>query len=362
MSKRVLVTGGLGFIGSCFVRSIMRDMPDVDVYVVDSLNYAGNTGNLPESIWHDQRFFFWKGDIRDKNTVDRLVSKVDAVVHFAAETHVDNSIHNTDDFVDTDMKGTQNLLDAIRRHPVERFIHISTSEVYGTALAAPMTEDHPLNPRSPYAGAKCGADRLVYSYVATFDLPAVILRPFNNYGPHQHIEKVIPCFVTHALQGRPLPMHGNGKSSRDWLFVEDCCAAVARALTVDLKGISGEVINLGTGIDTDVATIGELVLQALGKPSSLLHQVDERPGQVLRHIGSTAKAKDLLGWSAQTNFADGLRRTVQWYVDHENWWRANTHKAGGAWQPHAAAEKQLSTSVRAAIARSFAALMPSAAA
>jgi len=356
MSKRVLVTGGLGFIGSCFVRRIMRRMHDVDVYVVDALSYAGNTNNLPESIWHDPRFYFWKGDVRDKQVVDRLVSKVDAVVHFAAETHVDNSIYNTDDFVDTDVKGTQNLLDAIRRHPVERFIHISTSEVYGTALTAPMTEDHPLNPRSPYAGAKCGADRLVYSYVSTFNLPAVILRPFNNYGPHQHVEKVIPCFVTHALRNQPLPMHGDGSSSRDWLFVEDCCAAVEQALTVDSKAICGEVINLGTGTETDVATIAEQVLTSLRKPRSLLAQIAERPGQVFRHIGSTAKAKDLLGWTAQTAFADGLRRTVQWYVDNESWWRTNTHKAGGAWQPREAPEKVLTPAVHAAMARSFATL------
>jgi dTDP-glucose 4,6-dehydratase len=354
MSKRVLVTGGLGFIGSAFLRRMMRQSADVDVYVLDALNYAGNTSNLPESIWHDPRFFFWKGDIRDKKVVDRMVSKVDAVVHFAAETHVDNSIYNTDDFVDTDVKGTQNLLDAIRRHPVERFIHISTSEVYGTALTAPMTEDHPLNPRSPYAGAKCGADRLVYSYFCTYGLPVVILRPFNNYGPHQHIEKVIPCFTTHAIQDRRLPMHGDGSSSRDWLFVEDCCAAVQAALTADSRAVCGEVINLGTGIETDVVSIAEQVLRLLGKPSTLLDTLAERPGQVLRHIGSTAKAKDLLGWTAQTVFADGLKRTVQWYVDHEDWWRANTHKAGGPWQASEAPQRPLPTAVMAAMDRSFA--------
>jgi len=356
MTRRVLVTGGVGFIGSGFVRRIMRTQPDIELYVVDAVTYAGNCHNLPDAIWHDPRFFFWRADIRDKQLMDRLVSKVDAVVHFAAETHVDNSIYNTDDFVDTDVKGTQILLDAVRRHPVERFIHISTSEVYGTAMTTPMSEEHPLNPRSPYASAKCGADRLVYSYVITFEVPAVILRPFNNYGPYQHIEKVIPCFVTHALQDLPLPMQGDGSSSRDWLFVEDCCEAVERALLADGKAVHGEVINVGTGVETTILSIAEQILQSLEKPQSLLNPVADRPGQVFRHLGSTAKAKALLGWTAQTTLADGLQRTVQWYLDHEAWWRANLHKEGGAWQPRDVAERPLSSSVQAAMARSFATL------
>ena len=352
--RRVLVTGGVGFIGSCFVRRLMHAQPEIEVYVVDAVTYAGNCANLPESLWSDPRLFFWRGDIRDRELMNRLVSKVDAVVHFAAETHVDNSIYNTDDFVDTDVKGTQVLLDSVRQHPVERFIHISTSEVYGTASAEPMTEEHPLNPRSPYASAKCGADRLVYSYVVTFGIPAVILRPFNNYGPYQHIEKVIPCFTTHALQGLRLPLHGDGASSRDWLYVEDCCEAIERALFADINRLQGEVINLGTGVDTKIVTIGEEILRLLDKPASLIRQVPDRKGQVFRHISSREKAVALLGWEARTTFAEGLKRTIAWYVEHEAWWKGNTHKKGGPWPAESAEKKPLSLSVQAAMARSSA--------
>lgn len=339
--KRILVTGGVGFIGSGFVRRLMRTQPDVEVYVVDAVTYAGNYANLPESIWNDARFFFWQANICDRDLINRLVSKVDAVVHFAAETHVDLSIYDTNPFIDTDVKGTQILLDAVRRHPIERLVHISTSEVYGTALASPMSEDHPLNPRSPYASAKCGADRLVYSYVTTFGLPAVIMRPFNNYGPYQHVEKAIPCFITQALHDLPIPIHGDGVSSRDWLFVEDCCAGIERALAADIKAIRGEVINLGTGIDTTILTVAQKTLQLLNKPESLIQYLPDRPGQVTRHIASTAKAETLLGWRATTTFDAGLRATVEWYLQHEEWWTTNTHKEieDGAVLPHLAVKK-----------------------
>lgn len=353
------MTGGLGFIGSCFVRRLIRTQPDTELYVVDAVTYAGNYANLPEEIWSYPRFFFWKASISDRDLMNRLMAKADAVVHFAAETHVDHSIYNTDVFIDTDLKGTQILLDATRLYPVERFIHISTSEVYGTAMQVPMTEDHPLNPRSPYASAKCGADRIAYSYHITFGVPVVILRPFNNYGPYQHIEKVIPCFITQALQDLPLPLHGDGFSSRDWLFVEDCCEAVERALMVDLKGARGEVINLGTGADTEIITIADEVLRILNKPASLIRHFPDRPGQVVRHIASTAKAEALLGWRANTKFEEGLRETIKWYIEHVAWWRTNTHMEGGAALPHVTtklSQRPVSASVRMAIAKSAALL------
>jgi dTDP-glucose 4,6-dehydratase len=355
--RRILVTGGVGFIGSCFVRRLMRTQPDAEIYVVDAVTYAGNPANLPEEVWESPRFFFYRADVRDRSVIERLVAHVDAVVHFAAETHVDNSIYNTDDFIDTDVKGTQVLLDAVRDRSVERFIHISTSEVYGTALTAPMTEDHPLNPRSPYASAKCGADRLVYSYVATFDVPAVIIRPFNNYGPHQHVEKVIPCFITHALQELALPMHGDGTSSRDWLFVEDCCEGIERALTAPLASVRGEVFNLATGVDTSIGVIGREVLARTGRPHVPVQTVPDRKGQVSRHIGAWAKANAVFGWRPRTALQDGLQATIDWYARNEAWWRENTHKQGGAWlSERPAAERRFSSSVQAAMARSSATL------
>ncbi|MDP3937411.1 MAG: GDP-mannose 4,6-dehydratase, partial [Deltaproteobacteria bacterium] len=243
--RRILVTGGAGFIGSNFIRHMLKTHPEDQIFVLDDLTYAGNLSNFEDETFRSRNFFFWKGNVCDRPTVERFVSQVDQIVHFAAETHVDNSIYNTDDFVDTDVKGTQILLDAVRRNPVERFIQISTSEVYGTAETEPMTEEHPLNPRSPYASAKTGADRLAYSYHITFDTPIIILRPFNNYGPRQHVEKLIPCFITRALRNLRLPMHGDGSSSRDWVFVDDCARAVDLALQADLREVKGQVINVG---------------------------------------------------------------------------------------------------------------------
>jgi dTDP-glucose 4,6-dehydratase len=330
--KRILVTGGAGFIGSNFVRHMLQAHPNVQVFVLDALTYAGNLANFEADTFRSRNFFFWQGNVCDRPVVEGLVSQVDQVVHFAAETHVDNSIYNTDDFVDTDVKGTQILLDAVRRHPVERFVHISTSEVYGTAETTPMTENHPLNPRSPYASAKAGADRLVYSYHTTFDLPVVILRPFNNYGPRQHVEKLIPCFITRALQNQRLPMHGDGNSSRDWLFVTDTVRAVDQALRVELSGIKGEAINIGTGKSTSVMEITRRLLVALGKPESLVENVYDRPGQVYCHVSSVEKAQKLLGWKSEVSLQEGLEATVRWYRENESWWKALKNKhAGSAW-------------------------------
>lgn len=319
--KRILVTGGAGFIGSNFVNHILNKYKNYQVFVIDALTYAGNKDNFSDKIWNDRRFFFIHGNICDKYLVDQLVSQADAIVHFAAETHVDNSIYNTDDFVDTDVKGTQILLDAVRRYPVERMIHISTSEVYGTAMNDEIIdEDHPLNPRSPYASAKAGADRFVYSYYCTFDLPVVILRPFNNYGPYQHIEKLIPCFITRVLQDKRLPMHGDGKSSRDWLYVTDTCEGVDKALHSNLEKIKGQTINLGTGKSTTVMEITQAILKNLGASKSLVEHGYDRPGQVKLHLSSTKKAKKLLDWEAKVTLKEGLEKTIKWYIKNEQWW------------------------------------------
>ncbi|MFH1453834.1 MAG: GDP-mannose 4,6-dehydratase [Armatimonadota bacterium] len=318
--KRILVTGGAGFIGSNFVRYMLDKYKDYQIFVLDALTYAGNRENIPETIWNDRRFFFIHGNICDRKLVNELVSQVDQVVHMAAETHVDNSIYNTDDFVDTDVKGTQILLDAVRKNSTERFIHISTSEVYGTAMKEPMDENQPLNPRSPYAAAKAAADRLAYSYYCTFDLPVVILRPFNNYGPYQHVEKLIPCFITRTIQHKWLPLHGNGKSTRDWLYVGDTCKAIDKALHGNLDKLKGEVINVGTGKATSIIDITKKIIKYFDKSSSLIKHLNDRPGQVEKHLSSTKKAKDLLSWQDETPFDKGLKKTIQWYEKNELWW------------------------------------------
>jgi dTDP-glucose 4,6-dehydratase len=268
------------------------------------------------------RLSFVHGDIRNRELVRELVDGVDVIVNAAAESHVAKSIEDgASEFVRTNVEGTQILLDAIRETPVERFVLISSSEVYGTARYAPMDEEHPLEPRSPYAGTKAGADRLAYSYFVTYGLPIAIVRPFNNYGPRQHPEKVVPRFITQALSDEPLTIHGDGHASRDWLYVFDDAEAIAAVVDAPLEDVVGEVFNVATGVDVSVAAVAELVLALLGKPQELRQHVEERLGQVDRHIGSTEKADRKLGWRARTSFEDGLERTVAWYRDNEAWWR-----------------------------------------
>jgi dTDP-glucose 4,6-dehydratase len=245
------------------------------------------------------------------------------IVNAAAESHVSKSIEQGGgEFVTTNVVGTQVLLDAMRERPIERFILISSSEVYGTAESDPMGEDHPLNPRSPYAGTKAGGDRLAFSYWCTYDLPITIIRPFNNYGPFQHPEKVIPRFIIQALTDQPLTIHGNGIASRDWLHVFDTAEAITAACEAPLDAIVGETINVATGVDESVEEIADAILEILGKPASLKQHITDRPGQVDRHIGSTGKALELLGWRSSIPFSDGLERTVRWYRDNPDWWQS----------------------------------------
>jgi dTDP-glucose 4,6-dehydratase len=319
--KRVLVTGGAGFISSNFIRHLLEHTP-YHVISLDALTYAGNLENLAELMAHE-RLSFVHGDIRDAELVRDVVSHVDVIVNAAAESHVEKSIEEgASEFVTTNVEGTQILLDAVRAAPVERFILISSSEVYGTAERAPMDEEHPLNPRSPYAATKAGADRLAYSYWVTYELPVVIVRPFNNYGPRQHPEKAIPRFITQALQDQPLTIHGDGHASRDWLYVDDDAEAIEAIIEAPLDRVAGEVLNVATGVDIPISEVADLVLDALGKPRSLKTHLEERPGQVDRHIGSTEKMERLTGWRARTSFAEGLERTVAWYRENVAWWRA----------------------------------------
>jgi dTDP-glucose 4,6-dehydratase len=320
VAKRVLVTGGAGFIPSNFIRHLLAKTA-YDVVSLDALTYAGNVDNLADVMSHE-RLSFVHGDIRDVDLVREVVAEVDVIVNAAAESHVEKSIaEGAREFVTTNVEGTQILLDAVRDAPVDRFILFSSSEVYGTAERDPMDEVHPLNPRSPYAATKAGADRLAYSYFVTYGLPIVIVRPFNNYGPRQHPEKVVPRFITQALQDRALTIHGDGHASRDWLYVDDDAEAIEAVIAAPLEDVAGEVLNVATGIDISVTDIADAVLDALGKPSTLKEFVTERPGQVDRHIGSTEKMERLTGWRARTSFAEGLERTIAWYRENEAWWR-----------------------------------------
>jgi dTDP-glucose 4,6-dehydratase len=319
--KRVLVTGGCGFIPSNFIRHLLNHTP-YDVVSLDALTYAGNIENLRDVMEHE-RLSFVHGDIRDLELVRDVVAEVDVIVNAAAESHVEKSIQEgASEFVKTNVEGTQILLDAIRETPIDRFILISSSEVYGTAERAPMDEEHPLNPRSPYAATKAGADRLAYSYYVTYELPIVIVRPFNNYGPFQHPEKVLPKFIIQALNDQPLTVHGDGHASRDWLYVEDDAEAIESIITADMDVVAGEVFNVATGIDISVQEIANHVLDALDKPPSMKIHTPERPGQVHRHIGSTDKAERLLGWRARTSFEQGLEQTIAWYAENRSWWES----------------------------------------
>lgn len=323
--KTFLVTGGAGFIGSNFVHHLYHKYPDYQILVLDLLTYAGSVDNLPTDFQDANtsgRIEFWYGDVRNASLVDNLVRRADVVVHFAAETHVTRSIFDNHHFFETDVLGTQVISNAVlRAEKVDRFIHISTSEVYGTADTTLMDEHHPLMPLSPYAAAKAGADRLVYSYWATYQLPATIIRPFNNYGPRQHLEKAVPRFITSCILDEPLRVHGDGSAARDWIYVQDTCEAIDRVAHCDKQSVIGEVINIGTGTSLSVAEIASAVVRQMGKPESLVTYVGDRPGQVFRHTADAAKAKRLLGWEPTVSFETGLAKTIEWYQTHREVWQ-----------------------------------------
>lgn len=324
----ILITGGAGFIGSCFVKNWYEKHPDDKIIVLDNLTYAGRLQNIPEHIHKDEkRFEFCMGNVCSVELVNSLVKRVDIVVHFAAESHVTRSILDSRAFFETDVLGTHTITNAVYKNieNIKRFVHISTSEVYGSATYFPMDEDHPLNPCSPYASAKCGADRLVYSFVKTYDIPGVILRPFNQYGPRQHLEKMIPRFITSALNNEPLTVHGDGKAKRDWMYVEDTCKWIEAILQAPLDSVKGQVFNLGKGEAFSVKEIAKKILAITGKPDSLIAFVGDRLGQVDLHLSSTAKAIKLLGIDDMGCSIDqGLEKTVKWYQDNEEWWQPIT--------------------------------------
>jgi dTDP-glucose 4,6-dehydratase len=316
------VTGGAGFIGSSFVRHAFEVFKDARIIALDALTYAGSIDNIPRHIRDSERFEFWYGNVNNLDLVSDLVGRSDVVVHFAAETHVARSLYLNRVFFETDVLGTQSVANAVLKHSsrIERFIHISTSEVYGSALHEPMDEDHPLNPTTPYAAAKAGADRLVYSYIISYDIPGVIVRPFNNYGPSQHLEKVIPRFITSAILGEPLTVHGDGSASRDWVFAEDTARAVEALIKAPVEKVRGEVFNIGTGRDLSVLEIAKMVLGRFGLDEKYITYSEERFGQVSRHVSSTGKAEQTLGFRTRIDFEEGLARTIEWYKANRHVW------------------------------------------
>jgi dTDP-glucose 4,6-dehydratase len=321
--RTIFVTGGAGFIGSNFVEYWLNNYPTDKIIVLDALTYAGNPQNFPDFLQNSENFEFWYGNVTNDELVNSLISQADIIVHFAAESHVARSIFDNKIFYMTDIIGTQVMANAVLKHyeSVERFIHISTSEVYGTALANPMTENHPLNPMSPYASAKAGADRLVYSYWATYDIPAVIVRPFNQYGPRQHLEKVVPRFITSALKNEPLTIHGDGTARRDWLHVHDMCERLDLIIHAPIENVKGEVFNLGAGFDLDVLSIGKLILEMTGRSESLITFIGDRLGQVQHHISSTEKSVNIIGIKPGRPFDIGIEETIKWYDENREWWK-----------------------------------------
>lgn len=320
---RILVTGGAGFIGSNFVHSLISHYPEDEVVILDKLTYAGNLENL-SSVLLQKRCTFIQGDIADKMTVWKAIQGCQAVVNFAAETHVDRSILSADDFIRTNITGTHVLLESARRCNIQRFIQISTDEVYGNAcspqgVSRPSVETDAQKPMSPYAATKAGADNLAYAYWTTYHLPVVITRCGNNYGPYQYPEKQLPLFILNALEGRPLPIYGNGENIRDWIHVSDHASAILKLLHWESDEIHGEVFNVGASEERTILQNAHTVLQVLEKPLSLIHFVNDRQGHVFRHAVDTEKIQRICSWQSRVSFTDGIQQTIEWYQDHPEW-------------------------------------------
>jgi dTDP-glucose 4,6-dehydratase len=316
MTTRILVTGGCGFIGSNFVRLALGRHPDWEVVNLDKLTYAGRLENLRD-VEGDPRYRLVRGDICDPEAVHEAMAGCRLAVNFAAETHVDRSLLGAGHFIDTDIKGVLVLLEEARRVGLERFVQISTDEVYGSIAEGSFSEASVLNPRNPYAASKAGGDRLAFAYWATYRVPVVITRASNNYGPFQYPEKLIPLFVTNALRDEPLPLYGDGRNVRDWLHVLDHCGAILFLLE---KGVDGEVYNIAGGNERENIAITREVLRLVGKPETLIHPVQDRIGHDRRYSLDASKLR-ALGWTPQVQFERGLETTVRWYVDNEAWWR-----------------------------------------
>ena len=317
--KNFLITGGAGFIGSNFVHYLLDAYPHYRVVVYDKLTYAGNLNNLAD-VSDDPRYAFVRGDICDRAAVERVIQEhdIDTIVNFAAETHVDRSIIDPDAFIQTDVYGAYVLLEAARKFGLERYHQISTDEVYGHIPAGhSSTETDPVTPRSPYAASKASADLMVHAYWVTYNLPVTITRGSNNIGPYQYPEKVVPLFVTNAIEGKPLPVYGDGRQMRDYQWVGDHCEGIDAVLH---RGKLGEVYNIGTGQEIENLRMVEILLDELGAPRSLIQHVEDRPGHDRRYSLNVDKLK-ALGWNSRHDCEAAIRKTVRWYVDNDWWWR-----------------------------------------
>lgn len=323
MFNRILVTGGAGFIGANFVHHMAKKYPDSEIVVVDALTYAGNKENLAHV---QEKITFIQADITDESKMDSVIEGKDCVVHFAAETHVDRSILDPGPFLRTNVLGTEILARLALKHKVQRFHHISTDEVFGSLELNSDTfnETTPYNPRSPYSASKASSDHIIRAYAETYGLPFTMTNCSNNYGAYQFPEKIIPLFITNALDDKPLPIYGDGKSVRDYLFVDDHVAAIDMILE---KGKVGETYCVGGGAEKNALQIAEVVLQALNKPKELMQFVSDRAGHDRRYAISAAKIHKELGWNPQVQFEEGIAKTIQWYQSHESWWRPLQNKA-----------------------------------
>lgn len=313
---KLLVTGGAGFIGSCFIRHVLAKHKDYEIINLDKLTYAGNIENL-DDIKNDPRYQFVKGDIVDKNLAMELTSSVDVVVNFAAESHVDRSIEGPEVFIETNVKGTLNLLQASLKNKVKRYLQVSTDEVYGTlGKTGYFYETTPLAPNSPYSASKASADMLVRAYFETYKMPNLITRCSNNYGPYQYPEKLIPFFITKLLKGEKVPVYGDGLNVRDWLYVYDHCEAIDTVLN---KGKEGEVYNIGGHNEKTNMEITRLILDAMGKDESSIEYVQDRLGHDRRYAIANDKIQKELGWEPSIKFEDGIKLTIEWYLNNQEW-------------------------------------------
>ena len=326
--KNILVTGGAGFIGSNFVHMMLNKYSDLHLVVYDKLTYAGNLDNL-ESVADNPRYHFQHGDICDASQVDEIIRRyeIDTIVNFAAETHVDRSLIEPGGFIQTDVYGTFVLLEAAKKYGLARYHQISTDEVYGQVLEGRSVETDRLHTRSPYSAAKAGGDLMCLAYYTSFQVPVTITRGSNNIGPYQYPEKVVPVFITNAIDNKPLPLYGDGMQMRDYQYVLDHCEGIDVVLR---RGEPGEIYNLGTGVETTNLQMTRLILNLLNKPESLIQPITDRPGHDRRYALDCGKI-EALGWKSRHNFEEAIEATVNWYVDNEAWWRkiisSHSHRA-----------------------------------